>query len=243
MYNVILCDDNTQFANLLSDVLIKECDKLQSREKIMHVGGIFNSGHALLEYIRKEKADVVFLDIDMPQMNGFDLAKILRYEFENIIIVFMSAYDNFVYNSFEFMPFAYVRKSHMSEELPKVLKRIINKFCEKQRKIIINTTDGDKPIDVRSIAFIESKRNYFICHMTSGRDYTCRGTLSRFENIVSEFDFFRIHSAYLVNLEHVERILAHGYILVKNESLPLAQRRAQEFKKRFMEYTRRDMML
>lgn len=243
MYNIILCDDNTQFANLLSDVLIKECNKLQSREKFIHIGCIFNSGYACLEYVRKEKTDVIFLDIDMPQMSGFDLAKILRAEFPNMIIVFMSAYDNFVYNSFEFMPFAYVRKSHMSEELPKVLKRIANKFHEKERRVTIYTNDGEKQIDIKSIAFVESKRNYFVCHLTYGRKYTCRGTLSQFENIVSGYDFFRIHSAYLVNLEHVERILEHGYILVKNESLPLAQRRAQDFKRKFMEYARRDMML
>jgi DNA-binding LytR/AlgR family response regulator len=56
---------------------------------------------------------------------------------------------------------------------------------------------------------------------------------------VSAYDFFRIHSAYLVNLEHIERMLDKGCVLVKNASLPIAQRRMQEFKKEYMEYIRR----
>ena len=151
----------------------------------------------------------------------------------------MSAYDNFVYNAFEFCPFAYLRKSHISVEFPKVLKRILEKIREPERQLTISTISGVKMIDVNSIAYVESKRNYYAVHLIQGKEYLCRGTLTEFAREVEKYDFYRIHSAYLVNLDHVEKMLENGFVLVSNHSLPIAQRRIREFKKEYMSYLRR----
>jgi len=179
------------------------------------------------------------LDIDMPNMSGFDVARKLCKDYPHIKIVFMSAYDNFVYSSFEYYPFAYLRKSHLAKELPKVLKRIVEKMNETNRQLSVLTTDGMKKIDIKSILYVESTRNYFTIHMIHEKEYVCRGTLSSFEREVVGCDFFRIHSAFLVNLEHVEKILENGFVLVKNETLPIAQKRAKEFKSVYMDFIRR----
>ena len=239
MFNIIFCDDNTQFLILLDSVVKKECKKIIPKTEECTVGPAFGSGKEVIEYIKEHHVDVLFLDIDMPNLNGFEVAKILCKEYKNIKIVFMSAYDNFVYSAFEFYPFAYLRKAHISEELPKVLKRIVEKIHEPERQLKLLTTTGIKTIDINSIAYVESKRNYFSVYSIYGREYVCRGTLSDFEREVAQYDFFRIHSAYLVNLEHVERLLEKGCVLVQNTSLPIAQRRMQDFKRTYMDYIRR----
>ena len=154
-------------------------------------------------------------------------------------IVFMSAYDNFVYSSFEYYPFAYLRKSYISKELPTVIKRIVEKMNETERQITLMTTLGIKKVDISSILYVESNRNYCTFHLIHNKEYVCRGTLATFEKEVMSYDFFRIHSAFLINLEHVDRILEKGFVLVKNVTLPIAQRRLQEFKKTYMDYIRR----
>ena len=239
MFNIIFCDDNAQFLVLLRDVVQNVCKKTVPEDEDYFVGPAFGSGKEVIEYIKENHVDVLLLDIDMPELNGFEVAKFLCKEYKNIKIVFMSAYDNFVYGAFEFYPFAYLRKAHISEELPKVIKRVLEKMKEPERQITLFTNSGIKTVDVNSISYVESKRNYYSVHLIHGREYTCRGTLSEFEKEVSKYDFFRIHSAFLVNLEHVERILENGYILVQNTSLPLAQRRTSEFKKAYMAYIRR----
>ena len=241
MFNIIFCDDNSQFLVLLKNVVQRECEKLVPAGEDFQVGPAFGSGEAVIDYIKNNHVDVLLLDIDMPTLNGFEVAKFLCKEYKNIKIVFMSAYDNFVYSAFEFYPFAYLRKSHISEELPKVLKRILLKLKETESQLNLLTTKGIKSIDINAITYIESSRNYFLVHLIHGREYTCRGTLAEFEKNVGKFDFFRIHSAYLVNLEHVERMLEKGYVLVHNTSLPVAQRRMQEFKKAYMDYIRRSL--
>ena len=77
--------------------------------------------------------------------------------------------------------------------------------------------------------------------MANGVQYLCRGTITKLENEVSSLGFFRTHSAFLVNLEHADRVPDGGSILIGDNEVPVAQKRAKEFKKVFLEYTRRHM--
>ena len=239
MINMIFCDDNSQLLSTLLALVRKECLKYVSMGDDFVIGPALGSGEEAINYIKEHHADVLFLDIDMPNMSGFDVARRLCKEHPQIKIVFMSAYDNFVYSSFDYYPFAYLRKSHLKQELPRVIERIVEKMNERNKQLTVLTTDGMKKIDVQSIVYVESTRNYFTIHLIHEKEYVCRGTLSSFEKEVVECDFFRIHSAFLVNLEHVEKILENGYVLVKTTTIPIAQKRAKEFKSVYMDYIRR----
>ena len=241
MFNIALCDDNTQFLNLLEGNIRRECARLIPEELECSVGPSFGSAEDVLSYIKVNPIDVLFLDIDMPNMNGFDLAQILCKEYKETIIVFMSAYDNYVYDSFEFFPFAYLRKNCLSEEISRVLKRIVDKILEPTKQLTLYTKEGNLSFFVKDILYFESKHNYYIVHCTNRRSYECRGTLSQVEETVSEFNFFRIHSAFIVNLEYVDRIIDNSYVLIKGRQLPVAQRRIVEFRKYYTEYTRRSL--
>lgn len=239
MINFVLCDDNVQYLEMLKSLVDKECKGILSESDDYSVGPAFSSGEKLMDYLIDHRVDVLFLDIDMPELNGFEIAKIVCKDYKDTKIIFMSAYDNFVYSAFEFYPFAYLRKSHISEELPKVLKRVIEKIHEPDRTMLLSTVSGPKRIDISSITYVESDRNYYIVHVSRGDQYTCRGTLSSFEKSVEKYDFFRIHSAFLINLEYVDKMLGNGFVSVDKVSLPIAQRRMQEFKKTYMDYIRR----
>ena len=241
MLNIVFCDDNSQFLILLRNIVENECKKMIPKGEEINIGPAFGCGEKLIEYIKSNHVDVVLLDIDMPNMNGFEVAKFICKEYKDIKIIFMSAYDNFVYSAFEFYPFAYLRKSHIADELPKVLKRILEKMREPERQIKLITTEGIKLIDVNSITYVESKRNYYSVYSIQGKEYICRGTLAEFEKYIMKFDFFRTHAAFVVNLEHVEKILEKGYVSVQKKSLPIAQRRIKEFKKVYMDYIRRSL--
>lgn len=239
MIRVIFCDDNSQFLSILPTQVRKECQKYIFRGEDIVIGPALGSGEEAINYIKAHHVDVLFLDIDMPNMSGFDVARKLCKDYPHIKIVFMSAYDNFVYSSFDYYPFAYLRKSHLKEELPKVIERIVEKMNETDKQLTVLTTEGMKKINVQSILYVESTRNYFTIHLIHSKEYVCRGTLSSVEKEFEGCDFFRVHSAFLVNLEHVEKILENGYVLVKNETLPIAQKRAKEFKRVYMDYIRR----
>ena len=91
---------------------------------------------------------------------------------------------------------------------------------------------------VRLSCYIKVFLIIYKVHMLQGKQYECRGTLTSLENNLQDSDFFRVHSAYLVNLEHIERIMENGFILVENTTIPIAQKRMQDFKRVYMEYIR-----
>lgn len=241
MLNIALCDDNSQFLNLLEGNIRHECARLVPEEIECVVGPSFGNADDVLSYMKLHRIDVLFLDINMPNMSGFDLAKILCQEHKDTIIVFMSAYDNFVYDCFEFSPFAYLRKNRMVEEIPSVLIRIVEKILEPTKQLMLATKEGNISFFVKDILYFESKHNYYVVNCTHGRSYECRGTLSQVEEAVSQFNFYRVHSAFLVNLEYVDRIVDNSFVLVKGQHLPVAQRRVVDFRKNYTAYTRRSL--
>ena len=238
MLKIIFCDDNAQFLTELKPIVEDACQK-QLSDQDYEIGPAFGSGNELIEYIKTHLVDVLLLDIDMPEVSGFEVARILCKDYKHIKIIFMSSYDNFVYSAFDFYPFAYLRKALISKEFPKVLARILEKMKESDCRLMLMTSDGVEMIDANAIAYVESKRNYISVHLIHGKIYTSRSTLSDFEIQVAHLDFYRIHSGFLLNLEHVEKILDNGYVLVANEAIPIAQRRIQDFKKAYMSYIRR----
>lgn len=239
MFNIVFCDDNEQFLVSLITFMQSECNKYILEGEEILLGPRLGNGEEAINHIRQHHVDVLFLDIDMPKLGGFDVAKVIVKEYPHIKIIFMSAYDKFVYSSFDFYPFAYLRKKHISEELPNVLKRLVEKMYEYNKQLMLMTTSGVKRVDVSMISYVESNKNYYIVHMLQGKQYECRGTLTSFENDVIDSDFFRVHSAYLVNFEHIERILGNCHLQVKDATIPIAQKRMQEFRRAYMEYIRR----
>ena len=128
MFNIVLCDDNKGFMSLFKSLVNKHFQIIRDDKFLYKIGGCFGSGTDLLEYINNYKIDVLFLDINMPELSGFDVAKVMSRKHSETLIVFMSAYDNFVYESFDYLPFAYMRKEKIAEDLPKVTYRITAVF-------------------------------------------------------------------------------------------------------------------
>ena len=213
MIRIAFCDDNIQFLRLLRDSVQRECRRLFLKKDDYLIGPALGCGEAVFEYITENPIDLLFLDIDMPGMSGFDIAKRLCVEYPKLKIVFVSAYDNFVYSSFEYYPVAFLRKSLISDELPKVLRRVIGGIRASQRRITLATTEGERSVVLQDVTYIESDRNYCKVNMLNNKTYICRCTMAFLEEQVKELDFFRIHSAFLINLAHVERILNSGEIL------------------------------
>ena len=241
MVTMALCDDNAQFLALLEDNIKQECANLRLKNFECNLLPCFTNAEDVLAYMKNHPIDVLFLDINLPSMSGFDLANILCQEHRETLIVFMSSEDHFVYDCFEFSPFAYLRKNCMAQELPRILARIAEKSLEPTKQIMLATKEGNLSCFIKDILYIESKHNYFVVNCLYGKSYTCRGTLSYVEDAVAQFNFYRVHSAFLVNLEYVDRIVENSFVLIKGQSVPVAQKRMVDFRKTYTAYTRRSL--
>ena len=150
MITIAVCDDNFQFAQLLKQYLQKLCTHSIPSRVDCRIAPIFNSGAEVLEYLQSNTIDILFLDIDMPHTNGFELAKILCDIYPSTIIIFVSSYEEFVYSSFEFCPFSFLRKAHLSKELDVTFQRVIEKCILSNEALSFDTTDGEILLRIKS---------------------------------------------------------------------------------------------
>lgn len=238
MIEFAVCDDDVGFANALAQrinhILVGASDEF---DYYIHK---FYSSNQILEYIEKHPINILFLDIDMPGKNGFYAAEKLLMKSPDTIIIFVSAYDKFVYESFKFTPFCFLRKEHIGAELKTTLTKVIEKFFENNTTIRFNTVDGIANIRTRDIVYIESVQNYYLVHCKSNTTYKCRGTLTSIENELTLQNFVRVHKAYIVNLQNVMSVHANRKIVVyPNYAIFASTRKWATFNEAYMEFSRR----
>lgn len=244
MINILFCDDNTEFLSLLHGY-VKKIIKSHFRD-ILKDAELFSydNGKSVISFARKSRVDVIFLDIDMKNLNGFEVAKRLIEINDETLIVFVSAYDQFVYDVFEFYPVAFLRKGKICDELPRVLKRISEKLNESSEKLTVCTTQGKVLLREKDIVFIHSIGNYCYYMLINGIQHSCRETLSNIEKSIMSLKFYRVHAAYIVNFDQIQSIDKPNSVIMgrDNVPVPVAQRRWTGFKKAYAEYISRSFI-
>lgn len=171
-----------------------------------------------IEYLRHCQVDVVFLDINMQDISGMELAEMLP---AGIKIIFITAYENYAVKGFELNAIDYLLK-------PVSFSRFL-KACHKvkdQEKIfdekIIMIKDGSEIIRVKinDIHFIEATGNYLKIHCTNG-NYLHRQTVKEMEELLPKGTFIRCHKSYMVNIRHISRIELFQ-LTVDNQKIPVS---------------------
>ncbi len=240
MLTIAVCDDNLTFAKMLTAKLTHLCAVHLPDRIDVQLAPIFTSASDVLRFMDTQAINILFLDIDMPVMNGFKLAETLGKNHPDTIIIFVSAYEEFVYSSFEYCPFRFLRKTHLDQELPITFQKVIEKCLSDHEIITVNSTEGEQILRTKDILYIEGQKNYFCIYTTANKSYKCRGTMDFAEEHVKNFDFFRIHAAYIVNEEHIDSIDNDGYVKMKNgKTIDISKRRFPAFKDAYMQFLRR----
>ena len=121
MIRILFCDDDPAFVSSFLPAVKRQAQSVLELKDDELCCTYFQKGRELLDHLEKNEADLLFLDIDMPEMSGFELARALKSGKKKPTLVFVSAYDNFVYSAFEFSPFAYLRKERISEGIIHIL--------------------------------------------------------------------------------------------------------------------------
>ena len=134
---IIICDDDPVFLDEMSGRIQAYFEKQGSNVAIMTV----LDGNELLRMLGNYPADAVFLDIDMPGINGFETAGAVKKQYPDCILVFCSCHNELVYDSFEYEPFWFLCKSNAEEKTGMVLDRIVLKLIAGQREYAVRTKD------------------------------------------------------------------------------------------------------
>lgn len=202
-----------------------------------------------LRLIQKLSPDLLFLDIEMPGMNGFELLQQLNEV--SINVIFVTAYDQFAIRAFDFNAIDYVLKPVRKTKLISAVQKVVERQQPKLDKsglealiqniriqshsglenIALPTHDGFTMVHINDITYLHAESNYTWVHLAEKKKYLVTKTLKDMEEMLKFPQYFRSHKSYLVNLNHVERYVRGqgGYLVMKDHAqIPVARTQKTE---------------
>ena len=228
MLNAVLIDDENNALEVVEMQLLQFC-------KGVNVVAACQGGAKGIEAIKKFNPDVVFLDIEMPHVNGFDVVKATEaYHYE---VIFTTAYDQFAIKAFKVAALDYLLKPIDITELQTSVERVKNKkvgynleqkiqtlFQQLQKpqrltdKIALPLGDAMQFVLPDEIVRCESDSNYTHVFLVNGKKITIAKTLKEVEQNIHGGPFFRIHQSHLVNINYISKYLKgdNAYVIMKD---------------------------
>lgn len=231
MIKIAVCDDDKVFIEQAMKPLLSRAQKLSGVSADV---SFFSDGNLLLkEYTEHLSFDIVILDIDMPPINGKELAAKLRELDGGLYIAFLSAYKEEVYevislNIQAFIPKDY-DKNRCLNELVNLLKRYsADKPAQRLFSVLENGRSAVKRISLDNIRFIKSVKGTVIIDAADGELISAERSLKRFESELSCCGFCKVNSNILLNVNKVYEVLETEVVLSDGTHLPLSRRRRKE---------------
>ncbi len=202
-----------------------------------------SDGAALIEEL---KPDLVFLDVNMPQQNGFDMLQTLNYrDFE---VIFVTAYDEYAISAIENMASGYLLKPLDSDKLKKVAEQTKVKIEQKkqnqtnakiieffnqgitQNKLVVPTALGMDMINVQEILYCEGAGGYTKIHIRKQETKLSSKSIGYYADLLMAHNFCQIHKSYIINLEYVTQYLSEGTVVLNYDiSLPVSKTKKNKF--------------
>jgi two-component system LytT family response regulator len=240
MITATIVDDEPYSCETLATLLERYCPDVK-------VLDICYSAASALKSINEQKPQLLFLDIEMPHMNGFELLeKLPDIDFE---LVFTTSYDQYAIKAFRFSALDYLLKpidqddlrkavqkavtstDHVSPQQIKVLLQKINHPSLVVNKLAIPTLEGLQMILIESIIHCEADRNYTIINIKGKQKIVASRTLKEIEELLDDYPFIRVHHSHIINLNEVEKYMKGegGYLMMSNGANIDVSRSRKEF--------------
>jgi two-component system, LytTR family, response regulator len=244
MLRAILVDDEENALNSLKQKIMQHCSSVE-------IVAACTVPDEAIEKINLLQPDILFLDIEMPGMNGFSFLQ--KLDHKNVEVIFVTAYDHYAVKAIRFSALDYLVKPVDLDELKAAVERatqkrnitmpnrrlelLLDQVSRPQKsfnKIAIPTHEGMQFIKVSDIIFLEAHTNYTHISVNGNLKYIVSRTIKDFEEILPTETFFRIHNSYIINKDYLEKYIRGegGQVVLSNGTvLDVAKRKKAEFLK------------
>lgn len=230
-YKIAICDDSVADRKYIAD-LVK-----QWTEKSGHSMQMFDFSSAenfLFHYADQKDYDILLLDIEMGQMDGVTMARQIRRDNENVQIVFITGYSEYIAEGYEVAALHYLLKPVNEEKLFAVLDRAVERLHRGERCLTVTLSSEMVRIPLHEIRYLDVQQNYVTIH--GKEDYTVKRSLGDFEKLLNE-EFFRLGRGGIVNLTYISRVTKTDVYLKDGTVLALPRGRYEALNRAIISYT------
>ena len=231
---IAVCDDERYFRDLITEK-INEIYK----DDIDMVIRTFEDGFDFLKnyYENIDTYDMIFLDIEMENINGIDTAKEIRKLNKDVNIVFLTSHDEFAKDGYEVNAFRYLSKPIQEDKLIEAIESI-KKKSDSVKKILLSSKGEEILIKIKEIIYMEAQNKDIYIH-TIHNIYNEKNNLTHYEEILKNYGFFRVHRSYLINLDFVKSFTSKEIVLDNEEKIYLSRLKYKTFKEHLYAYIKR----
>ena len=231
---IAVCDDERYFRDLITEK-INEIYK----DDIDMVIRTFEDGFDFLKnyYENIDAYDMIFLDIEMENINGIDTAKEIRKLNKDVNIVFLTGHDEFAKDGYEVNAFRYLSKPIQEDKLIEAIESI-KKKSDSVKKILLSSKGEEILIKIKEIIYMEAQNKDIYIH-TIHNIYNEKNNLTHYEEILKNYGFFRVHRSYLINLDFVKSFTSKEIVLDNEEKIYLSRLKYKTFKEHLYAYIKR----
>ncbi len=248
MLKVVIVDDEENVRESLNSMLKLYCRNIAWVES-------FDTVDSAARFIREEKIDVLLLDINIGEENGFDIFK--HFPHPDFKVIFITAYQEYAVEAFRFAAIDYLLKPVDPDNLAEAVERasdILDKEKmslkiesllhnlhigqKAKRKMVLKTSDSIHVVNPEEIVYCEADGSYTQFHLADGSRILVTKTLGVYEELLEAENFLRIHQTYLLNLDYLKRFdkAEGGRVILKDgTTLPVASRKKDQLLRRISE--------
>lgn len=238
--HIAICDNELSFTTSLADAVKDYFAKYDLSYSELKT---YTNGYDLLaDYTANSTLDILFLDIDMPEISGLELAHKLRLAHSEALIVFVTSHPEFMAPSFQVETFDFLTKPISASDVAHVLKRCIKKYEERYAKLVIKIPKGTAVIYLNTLLYVASNKHYLEFMLDDHTKIHSLMKLSQLEELLAGYpQFVRIHQSYIVNLDYVKEVYRDNLLFLADyhhivSTLPISRKHAEKVKEKFLLY-------
>lgn len=239
MIRIAICDDDDTIAR----IILIQTQKFFKNKEIEFKIDVYNKSPELLNNCLENNYDLLLLDIDMPQLSGFDVSAQLRKNDITTTIIFISGRENFVFRSIKYSPFRFIRKGCLEDELNEALNDFLIFFTKKNVLCDFNCENCSLSLPLNKITYFESFSHSIFINTIDKATFKLnrKYNLKCLESDFIKHGFIRVHKSYLVNFRFIKVIKETDIILTNDVSIPSTKNRIGTVKEQYKSLIMEDL--
>ncbi len=230
--NALICDDDINCVNVILKCLLKYCEE----RIITCFYDSFDDGQKALE--SAQTYNIAFLDIEVGNISGLEIAKKLKENNKNIIIFFITEYEKYIDDAMDLFALRFMKKPLDYQRFCTGLDKAVELINDKTVELFLKDTDTIRKINIKDIIYLETVGRKVKLVTTVGIFYSL-DLIDYWEKQLTHISFYRIHKSYILNLDYIDQYKRNEVKLTTGEIIGISYRKQSVFRKYFFDYLKR----